>query len=100
EGQKPGRAYDLADAIRKKSNLDAKVAVIGHQQRGGSPTSSDRILASRMGSAAVDALLKGQCDVMIGLEGERLVMVPLKDALGNERKTPLDYVALANQLAT
>ena len=52
EGQKPGRAYDLGDAIRKKSGLDAKVCVLGHQQRGGSPTANDRILASRMGAAA------------------------------------------------
>lgn len=100
EGQKPGRAYDLADAIRKKSNLDAKVAIIGHQQRGGSPSSNDRILASRMGAAAVDALTKGHCDIMIGTEGDRLVMVPLEDAISKERKTPLDYVALANSLAT
>lgn len=100
EGQKPGRAYDLADAIRKKTNLDAKVAVIGHQQRGGSPTANDRILASRMGSAAVDALLKGHCDVMVGVEGGRLVLVPLEDAITKEKKTPLDFVQLANALAT
>lgn len=100
EGQKPGRAYDLADAIRKKTNLDAKVAVIGHQQRGGSPTANDRILASRMGAAAIDALLKGHCDVMIGVEGDRLVMVPLEDAISKEKKTPLDYVQLANWLST
>lgn len=100
EGQKPGRAYDLADAIRKKSNLDAKVAILGHQQRGGSPTANDRILASRMGAAAVDGLLKGHCDVMIGSDGDKLVMVPLEQAINNEKKTPLDYVQLANWLAT
>lgn len=100
EGQKPGRAYDLADAIRKKANLDAKVCILGHIQRGGSPTANDRILASRMGSAAVDALLKGQCDVMIGIENDRLVMVPFEDAVGKEKRSPLDFVQLANLLAT
>lgn len=100
EGQKPGRGYDLADAIRKKSGLDAKVCILGHQQRGGSPTANDRILASRMGAAAVDNLLKGTCDVMIGTEGPGLVLVPLETALGQEKKNPLDYIQLANLLAT
>lgn len=100
EGQKPGRAYDLADAIRKKSGLDAKVCILGHQQRGGPPTAQDRILASRMGAAAVDTLLKGQCDVMIGTEGNQLVLVPLDQVVANEKKTPLDFIHLANLLAT
>ena len=100
EGQKPGRAYDLADAIRKKSNLDAKVCILGHTQRGGSPTANDRILASRMGAAAVETLLRGQCDVMIGIEGSQLVTVPFEQAISQEKKTPLDLVQLANWLAT
>ncbi|MFS4459453.1 6-phosphofructokinase [Bdellovibrio sp. HCB2-146] len=100
EGQKPGRAYDLADAIRKKSGMDAKVCILGHQQRGGSPTAADRILASRMGAAAVDALLKGYCDIMIGTEGERLVQVPLDLVAKHERKTQIDLLSLANILAT
>ncbi|MGZ3775540.1 MAG: 6-phosphofructokinase [Pseudobdellovibrionaceae bacterium] len=100
EGQKPGRAYDLADAIRKKSGMDAKVCILGHQQRGGSPSAADRILASRMGAAAVDALLKGYCDIMIGTEGERLVQVPLDLVTKNEKKAQMDLISLANILAT
>lgn len=100
EGQKPGRAYDLADAIRKKSGMDAKVCILGHQQRGGSPTAADRILASRMGAAAVDALFKGYCDVMIGTEGERLIQVPLDLVAKNEKKNQLDLISLASVLAT
>jgi 6-phosphofructokinase 1 len=99
EGQKPGRAYDLADAIRKKSGMDAKVCILGHQQRGGSPTAADRILASRMGAAAVDSLQKGFCDIMIGTEGERLVQVPLDLVTKNEKKSQLDLISLANVLA-
>ncbi|WII72374.1 6-phosphofructokinase [Bdellovibrio sp. 22V] len=99
EGQKPGRAYDLADAIRKKSGLDAKVCILGHTQRGGAPTAADRILASRMGAAAVDSLLKGYCDVMIGTEGERLVQVPLDLVTKHEKKSQLDLISLANILA-
>ena len=100
EGQKPGRAYDLADAIRKKTGWDAKVCILGHQQRGGSPTAADRILASRMGAAAVDSLLRGHCDIMIGTEGERLMEVPLDLVTKNEKKSQLDLVSLANILAT
>jgi 6-phosphofructokinase len=100
EGQKPGRAYDLAEAIRKKSGMDAKVSILGHQQRGGSPTAADRILASRMGAAAVDSLLKGHCDIMIGTEGEKLVEVPLDIVTKQEKKTQLDLISLANILAT
>lgn len=100
EGQKPGRAYDLAEAIRKKSGLEPKVCVLGHQQRGGSPTANDRILASRMGANAVDALLRGVCDIMIGIEGHQLVHVPLEVATKNEKRHPLDYVNLANLLST
>ncbi len=100
EGQKPGRAYDLGDAIRKKSGLDAKVCVLGHQQRGGSPTANDRILASRMGAAAVETLLSGICDVMIGIEGHQLVQVPLEIVTKTEKKQSLDYVNLSNLLST
>lgn len=99
EGQKPGRAYDLAEAIRKKTGLDAKVCILGHIQRGGSPTAADRILASRLGSAAVDALLAGQCDIMVGIEKNDLVHVPLELATQREKKTSLDYVKLSNLLA-
>lgn len=99
EGQKPGRAYDLGEAIRKKTGLDAKVAILGHIQRGGSPTATDRIIAARMGSAAVDSLLRGQCDVMIGIEKNELVNVPFELATQREKKTSLDYVKLANLLA-
>ncbi|MGZ3770171.1 MAG: 6-phosphofructokinase [Bdellovibrio sp.] len=99
EGQKPGRAYDLADAIRKKSGMDAKVCILGHLQRGGAPSAADRILASRMGAAAVDSLLKGYCDIMIGTEGERLVQVPLDLVTKNEKKPQIDLISLANTLA-
>lgn len=99
EGQKPGRAYDLAEAIRKKTGLDAKVCILGHIQRGGSPTASDRILASRLGSAALDALLAGQCDIMVGVEKNELVHVPFELATQREKKSSLDYVKLSNLLA-
>lgn len=99
EGQKAGRAYDLAEAIRKKSGLDAKVCILGHLQRGGSPTASDRVLASRMGARAVEALINGQHDLMIGTEGNELITVPLELVAKSEKKTSMDLINLAMALS-
>lgn len=99
EGQKPGRAYDLAEQIRKKSNFDAKVCILGHQQRGGSPTANDRILASRLGASAIQALLQKQTDIMLGVHGEDIVSVSLEQATKTEKHTPKQYVDLTHMLA-
>ncbi len=99
EGQKPGRAYDLADSIRKKSGFDAKVSIIGHQQRGGSPSASDRILASRLGYAAVMALLAGKYNIMIGTAGERLVEVPFHEVTTKLKSPDKTLIHLARVLS-
>ena len=100
EGQKPGRAYDLAEAIRKKIGLDAKVCILGHIQRGGAPTATDRIWASRMGAAAVESLLSGQCDVMVGVDHNQMVFIPLETAVGTEKKHSPELVHLSSILST
>ncbi|MBK7959880.1 MAG: 6-phosphofructokinase [Bdellovibrionales bacterium] len=100
EGQKPGRAYDLAVAIRKKIGLDAKVCILGHIHRGGAPTAMDRIWASRMGAAAVESLLSGQCDVMVGVDHNQMVFIPLETAVGTEKKHSPELVHLSSILST
>jgi 6-phosphofructokinase 1 len=100
EGQKPGRAYDLAEQLRKRAGLEAKVAILGHQQRGGTPSANDRILASRLGAASIQVLLQGECDVMVGMEAGRVVTVPLEAAISHNKKTPQDFLQLASVLAT
>lgn len=99
EGQKPGRAYDLAEQIRKKMNIDAKVCILGHQQRGGTPSATDRVLATRMGAAAVQILTQGKCGVYVGLEGTALVTVTFESALKNKKLAPKEYLQLASILA-
>lgn len=99
EGQKPGRAYDLSEAIRKKSGLDAKVCVLGHQQRGGSPTAHDRILASRLAYAAVDALVSGRNNVMIGVQADKLVEVPLEIVTSQAKAGDKSLINLARLLS-
>ena len=99
EGQKPGRAYDLADAIRKKSGLDAKVCILGHLQRGGSPSAHDRILASRLGSAAVEALLGGKSNTMIGVQGDRLIEASFEVVTTKEKPGDKSLINLARLLS-
>jgi 6-phosphofructokinase 1 len=99
EGHKPGRAYDLAEAIRKKSGFDAKVCILGHIQRGGSPTAIDRILASRFGAAAVEALKRGECNAMVALQGHEIVTVPFQQVIGFKKKVSPELVNLARTLS-
>ncbi len=99
EGQKPGRAYDLAEAIRKKAGFESKVCILGHIQRGGSPTASDRILASRLGAAAVEALRTGQCDCMVGVQAGQVRMVPFDQVIGKKKTVSRELVNLARVLS-
>ncbi len=99
EGQKPGRAYDLSEAIRKKSGLESKVCILGHQQRGGSPTAHDRILASRLAHAAVESLLAGGNNLMIGVQGNKLVEVSLDMVTSKEKPGDKSLINLARVLS-
>ena len=74
EGSKIGDAHSLAKQVAERSSyFDIKVTVLGHLQRGGSPTYFDRVLASRMGVAAVEGLLEGKHDVMVGVKDNKIV---------------------------
>lgn len=99
EGQKPGRAYDLAEAIRKNSGMQATVCILGHIQRGGSPTAIDRIVASQMASYAVELLKKGQCNLAVGVEGETLNTCDTKDAFSKKKKVNQQLIELAKILS-
>lgn len=100
EGRKPGRAYDLADLIRKKSGFESKVCVLGHIQRGGAPTAFDRNLASRMAASAVEALRRGYCDAMMGWVRGRIDAIPLKDVIGRQKRVPDEWIKLAQMLSS
>ncbi|RVT96432.1 6-phosphofructokinase [Mucilaginibacter limnophilus] len=82
EGDKHGGVYDIAKAVEKEvKNYDIKVTILGHLQRGGSPSSFDRILGSRLGYAAVNALLAGKNQQMVGLQANHIVLTDLEEAL-------------------
>ena len=76
----------LAERVEKEyPEYDVRVSILGHLQRGGSPTAHDRILASRMGAAAIDAVLDGQRNVMIGIKNDDIVYVPFTKAIKNDK---------------
>ena len=89
EGDEAGNAYQIADKVKKEvPELDTKVTMLGHIQRGGAPTASDRVLASRLGLGAVQALRDGKSAVMSGVINHKLVYHTLTDAI--EKKKPVN----------
>lgn len=84
----PLSAEELHEYFNNEGTYDSRLTVVGHIQRGGSPTASDRILASRFGEAAVEALADSEAGIMVGLRGENIERVPLKEVVGKNR--PLD----------
>ena len=82
ESDETGGAMGVAERVKiEYPQFDVRVTILGHIQRGGSPTAQDRILASRMGAAAVDALLDDQRNVMIGVQNDQITYVPFSKAI-------------------
>ncbi len=87
ESEITGGAMKLAERVKKQyPSYDVRVTILGHLQRGGSPTAQDRILASRMGIAAIQAFQENQRNVMIGIRENEIVYVPFKRAIKKERE--------------
>ena len=77
EGEHEGGAFDIAEKVKARTGFEARVTVLGHIQRGGRPTARDRILATKLGAYAVDAVAEGKTDVMAGEVRGDLVLTPL-----------------------
>lgn len=85
ESPKCGAMY-YADRVKKEyPEYDVRVSILGHLQRGGSPSASDRILASRLGVGAIQAIIEGQRNVMIGIRNDEIVYVPFSNAIKNDK---------------
>jgi 6-phosphofructokinase 1 len=80
----------VSKRIEDETGLETRVTVLGHVQRGGSPTAFDRILATRFGTVALQAMSNGQFDVMTSLRQNTVITVPLADAVGRQRLVPPD----------
>jgi 6-phosphofructokinase 1 len=82
EGEQEGGAYEIAKKTRVEfPEFDVKVTVLGHTQRGGAPTCSDRVMATRMGVKAVECLMLGRSNIMVGIENNHIMTTSLQDAI-------------------
>jgi 6-phosphofructokinase 1 len=101
EGNQMGTVYDIAKLVGERVDIydDIKVTVIGHLQRGGSPSAFDRVLASVLGFFSVEALLEGQTEVMVGIKNNNVHYTPLTDSINKTKTINKDLLRLAHILA-
>lgn len=101
EGDDFGGAYELQKAIKLKVPLmEVRVCVLGHIQRGGSPTCMDRLIASRMGYHAVESLMEGRHNVFVGIMNNRMNYIPLNEAVKKKQRISEEWMNIVKILAT
>lgn len=101
EGDDAGGAVDIMRKVKPHlEDYDLRTTVLGHLQRGGSPTYFDRALATRSGSEAVELLLKGKSHVMVGIKSDDMVTVPIEDAIGKKTFPNVSKEDLLKKLLT
>lgn len=99
EGDDAGGAVEISNALKNDfEKYDMRVSILGHIQRGGSPSARDRVLASRLGYEAVKALHEGHSKVMVGIINNEVKLTPLKDTFGKIKEINRDLVDLAKAL--
>lgn len=100
EGEHQGNAHEVAERVRQElPDLDYRVSALGHIQRGGSPTSFDRILASRLGMAAVEGIIDGKKNVMVGVVDDKIVYTSFKIAISKTKPISEDLMRLSKVLS-
>ena len=99
ESPKCGALY-YADRVKKEfPNFDVRVSILGHLQRGGRPTAHDRILASRTGVGAIEAIMQGQRNVMVGVRNNEIVYVPFSDAIRTDKPLDMKLIKVLDELS-
>jgi 6-phosphofructokinase 1 len=81
----------LSEELERRTNLESRVTILGHLQRGGTPSAADRILATRLGAACARAIEAGESGVMVAAHGEGTRTVPLSEVVGKRKTVPLDH---------
>lgn len=100
EGEKLANVYELAEKTKKDfPDYDIRVAILGHMQRGGSPSCADRVLASRLGYGAVTGLMEGKTNVMAGMRSNDLVYTPIEEAIKKHNEINKDLLLISKILA-
>ena len=94
-----GSGVEIGDYIGKKTGIETRVSVLGHIQRGGSPSVIDRVNASQLGEQASLALISGLSDVVFGYNRGEVVSIHLQDAVNNKKELDPEYMRLARVLA-
>ena len=94
-----GSGIEYGQRIQNKTNLETRVTVLGHIQRGGPPTAADRVLAGRLGAKAVDMLLAGSAGKMVGLQNNQLISHNILDALAEDHKINMNMYELLKELS-
>ncbi len=102
EGDKTGKnVFELKDYVDQNlEGYDVRVAVLGHMQRGGSPSCYDRVLASRMGVKAVESLLEGESNYMVGIQHEKMVLYPIEKAIKGKSHINKELVRVSEIMTT
>ncbi len=100
EGNANGGAFDMADQLKASyKDYEVKVTVLGHLQRGGDPSCQDRVLASELGVGAVEGLLNGQSDVMVGVQNGKIVYTPIVECIANHPEPKPNQIKIAQILS-
>ena len=100
ESQKNGGAMHYAERVKKEyPQYEVRVSILGHLQRGGSPSAFDRILASRLGVGAIQALLEGQRNVLIGIHNDDIVYIPFVEAIKDDKPLDKSLIRVLNELS-
>lgn len=100
EGDEEGNAMEIAEKVKKEiSQKDIKVSILGHIQRGGSPSAQDRILASRLGLGALEGLMKGEKNVMAGIINDKLVYTSFEDSISKNKPLNQELIHMVKVLS-
>ncbi|WP_375578171.1 6-phosphofructokinase [Marivirga tractuosa] len=100
EGDEEGNAMEIAEKVKKEiSQKDIKVSILGHIQRGGSPSAQDRILASRLGLGALEGLMKGEKNVMAGIINDKLVYTSFEDSITKNKPLNQELIHMVKVLS-
>ncbi len=100
EGEELGNAHYISKKAKEKlPHMDIRVTTLGHVQRGGAPTAADRILGSRLGLAAIEALIEGETNVMVGVVNDKIELTPFHDAINKKKPFNNDLIKMVNILS-
>lgn len=100
EGHEPGSAFEIGEAIKKRyPHYDTRVSILGHIQRGGKPTCMDRVLASLLGVAAVEALIKGRSGEMVGLIHNDIAYTPFSQSVKHHLDVNAEFTRIVEMLS-